>query len=38
VWQDARGNAQDVEGVVVLEGNNKAQVHIVQARPMVLAD
>mmetsp|Transcript_75265 Transcript_75265/g.110308 ORF Transcript_75265/g.110308 Transcript_75265/m.110308 type:complete len:892 (-) Transcript_75265:742-3417(-) len=34
---DARGSAQDVEGVVVLKGS-AADVHIVQARPMVLAD
>jgi len=34
---DARGSAQDVEGVVVLKGT-EAHVHIVQARPMVLAD
>jgi len=33
----ARGTAQDVEGVVVLKGA-ASNVHIVQARPMVLAD
>ena len=34
---DKRGSAQDVEGVVVLNGAD-ADVHIVQTRPMVLAD
>ena len=34
---DARGCEQDVEGVIVLEGA-EAVLHIVQTRPMVLAD